>query len=319
MQVRIDTKEAELTADHKPKTALERILVTEIARATVQTSVCQEQLSLDHERVKEKGDSEWDADRRREVNTLAARLGKNPRRVVDDLEETLHGAEWCLDHWRGLRALIKQNGGLTEPQRQLCCDLMGLSPLLRDNYEQVPACDDKEGLLALVARQIQRLETQVTLVLRERDNAARDEAQRGLPMPPDPTTKRIKSNESRASKRLAWSIQTFNDVRAGIAPATIIDPETRKPLQDAPPPRPSPAPAPSPAAAAPSAPDVPADKPTAPTAGDDPVSLRDGLSADDQAMLQFVGPMLRSVLQAGAVKLPPFPGGSPDARQTAQS
>jgi hypothetical protein len=324
MQERIDAREAELTADMKPKGALQRVLVTEIARASVQVRVCQEQLNIDHQRVKETGDSEWDADRGREVNNLAARLAKDPRRVVHALEETLHGAEWCLEQWRGLGASAAQNGGLTEPQRQLCCDLMGIAPLLRDNFAKVPACDDKQGLLALVAREVKRLETKVILVLRGRDNVLRAKARLGLPMPPDATTKRIKSNESRATKRLMWSIQTFNDVQRGIAPATIIDPVTKQPLRPEPQAPPSSSPSPPPqtgtaAAPAPTAPEAQADHPPENPAADDPMPLPDGATDEDREMLTLVGATLRSMLQAGVLKPSPLPGRTPDVSPPAQT
>jgi hypothetical protein len=326
MQERIDAKEAELIADMKPTNALERILITEIARATIKVRVCQEELSIDDDRLKEKGDREWDADRRREVNNLAARLARDCGRVVQVLEETLHGAQWCLEHWRGLGASVKQNGGLTEPQRQLCCDLMGVSPLLRDNFEQVPACDDKEGLLALVARQVHRLETKVILELKGRDNALRVQARRGLSMPPDATTRRIKSNESRATKRLTWSIQTFNQVRWGLAPGTIIDPDTKQPLRpepEAPAASSSPPPSSSPtgAAAAPPASEASSDPdqpPGEPAGVDDPLPLPDGVTGEDLEALLIMGTTLRSLFRQGLLKPPPLPGGMPDASQAPQ-
>jgi hypothetical protein len=251
--------------------------------------------------------------------------------VARALEETLHGAEFCLESWRNLGASVAQNGGLTQPQRELACDLMGLAPLARDNFSKVPACDDKEGLLALVAREVKRLETKIILELRGRDNVLRAKARLGLPMPPDATTRRIKSNESRATKRLNWSIQTFNDVRRGVAPATIIDPATKKPLQpepepaapapaSAPPPPSSSPPPPAGAAAAPSASAAPCDQPLGePDTGEDPIPLPEGVTGEDREMLILMGTTLRSLFRAGVLKPPPLPGGMPDASQAPQS
>jgi hypothetical protein len=334
MQQRIDAKEAELIADLKPTNALERILITEIARATIKVLVCEEELSIDHDRLKEKGDSEWDADRRREVNNLAVRLPRDSRRVAHALEETLHGAEFCLESWRDLGASVAQNGGLTEPQRQLACDLMGISPLSRDNFSKVPACDDKQGLLALVTREVKRLETKIILELKGRDNALRVQARRGLSMPPDATTRRIKSNESRATKRLTWSIQTFNQVRWGLAPDTIIDPATKQPLRperepkaatpaSAPPPRSSSPPPPAGAAeAAPPAPEALGDQPQPPgePAGrEDPIPLPDGAAGEDAEALLIMGATLRSLFRQGLLKPPPLPDGMPGGSQAPQS
>jgi hypothetical protein len=224
-----------------------------------------------------------------------------------------------MEQWRGLGASAAQNGGLTEAQRQLCCDLKGVSPLLRDNFATVPACDDKEGLLALVAREVKRLETKVILELKGRDTVMRAKARLGLEMPPDATTRRIKSNESRATKRLTWSIQTFNQVRWGLAPGTIIDPETKQPLRPEAPAS-SPPPAEAAAAAAPPASEASSDQPPEePAAVDDPIPLPDGVTGEDREMLILLGTTLRSLFRAGLLKPPPFPGGTPEASQGPQT
>jgi hypothetical protein len=200
---------------------------------------------------------------------------------------------------------------------------MGIAPLLRDNFATVPACDDKEGLLALVAREVKRLETKVILELKGRDNVMRAKARLGLPMPPDATTRRIKSNESRATKRLTWSIQTFNQVRWGLAPGTIIDPETKQPLRsEAPAPASSPPPVEAAAAAAPPASEAPSDSDQPlgePAAVDDPIPLPDGVTGEDREMLILFGATLRSLFRAGVLKPPPFPGGTPAASLAPQS
>ena len=107
---------------------------------------------------------------------------------------------------------------------------------------QVPAGHDVAGIQALCAREIKRLETRVVLELEGREKRARAKARLGLPVAgSDTITRRIKSNLSRAHKRMVWAIETFERLRRGVAPATIIDPETGRPLQD-------PAPAASPTA-----------------------------------------------------------------------
>jgi hypothetical protein len=311
MQARIDMAETELKADLRPRNCLERTVVTEIARATIQVSVCQAQLSVDDDRVREKGDSEWDADRRREADNLAVRIGKDPCRVAHALEATLHGAEWCLDHWRDLGASVAQNGHITESQRQFACDLMGISLLFRDHFAKVPACDDKEGLLALVARQIERLETRIRLVLKERDEFARTKALLGLPTAPDATTKRVKSNEARATKRLIWSIDTFNTLRRGVAPATIIDPETRKPLKGTeaaaapPPPPPRTAAQPPPAA-----PTCASDKTAAQPACETPRPRPAWLKIDNEALMALLERQRLNGVQAGRSPAGDTAGGS---------
>jgi hypothetical protein len=250
MQELIDIREDELTADHAPKTALERMLIGEMARSGIQVEVCHARMVIHTKQMRETVDEWWDDHRRQAVNTLAARLPRDPGRVAQQLEASLHGALWCLENWRGLGASAAANGGLTEAQRQLMCDLMAISPLLRDNTEKVPAASDKERLLALVVAQVKRLENRITLDLNRRDMMARAKVKLGICLPQDPESRTQRSNESRAHKRFVWAFGAFNALRAGAAPETIIDPETGRPVHAPDEPKPSPTPAPAASAAA---------------------------------------------------------------------
>jgi hypothetical protein len=297
MQALIDVREEELTADHEPKNAMERMLIGEMARAGVQAEVNHARVLAHTKLMQETVDDWWDDDRRQATHNLAARLAKDPCRVAQRLEASLHGALWCLEQWHGLGASAAANGGLTEPQRQLMCDLMGISPLLRDNTERVPAADDKEKLLAHVAREVKRLETRIELVLKRRDLIARAKVEHGFNLPQDPESRNHRSNESRAHKRLVWATNTFNDLRRGLAPATIIDPETGRPLQ---------AVAAGEAAAAAQeppqtqTPPQTASPPPPPGSADDaPIPLPEDASDEDKEMLLLVSATLRSILQAG--------------------
>jgi hypothetical protein len=162
----------------EPKSTLERALITEMARGQVQEDVAHT-LRYDSERVREAVEDTWDEDQRRHTNNLAARLARDPQRVADRLLESKHGAEWVLKQWRGLAASAAENHGFTDAQRQLALDLKGVSPHLRDNPAEVPAAGDKEGLLALCAREIQQLETLLVLTLEGRDQRARAKAKHG--------------------------------------------------------------------------------------------------------------------------------------------
>jgi hypothetical protein len=157
MQQRIDVRYAERCAELEPKTSLERELILEMARAEIQKDVAH-RLLHDRERIRQAVEETWDEDQRRHTNNLAARLPRDPQRVAELLLQTKHGAEWALTQWRGLAASARQNHGLTEPQRQLVLDLKGVSPLLRDNTDTVPAASDEAGLLALIAREVKALE-----------------------------------------------------------------------------------------------------------------------------------------------------------------
>src|SRR5262249_50624720 len=71
MAIQIAAKEAELTAQMKPANALESILLTEIARATVQVGVCQDYVQLDARRILNEAELSWEDERRSHVNTMA--------------------------------------------------------------------------------------------------------------------------------------------------------------------------------------------------------------------------------------------------------
>src|SRR5262249_29460478 len=156
--------------------------LTEIARATVQVAHCLEYAQLDARRILNDAEISWDDDRRNHVNAMAERLKKAPQRIAPWLESSKQGAEDCLDRWRELGDTVAVTGRLTDEQRQLVFDLLGVSPLAgRDGTLRVPAGDDTEGLLGLIAAQRKRLERRITLELRSRDLAAQGLTKLGLP------------------------------------------------------------------------------------------------------------------------------------------
>jgi hypothetical protein len=300
MAAEIDAREARLKERFQPADEFECMMVREMARAGVQMDVSHEQLIEDNIRVSEKTDSDWHDDRTREANRLGARLAAEPSQVKDQLEETLHGANWLLYRWRALRDEAVENQGLDESQRQLAFDLLGVPVTGRRGTTRVPAGNDVEGIEALCAREIRRLETRVVLELEGRDTRARAKARRGLPVvASDAATRRVKSNESRARKRLMWAYETFNSLRMGVALEMIIDPETRRPLRPA---AAAPAQAEPPPAAAPEPPPAPAEA--------DPVPLPDDVAGEKKELLLLMGATLRDLFRAGLLKPPAAP---PDA------
>jgi hypothetical protein len=194
--------------------------------------------------------------------------------------------------------MIDCENGLSEPRRQLTMDLLGVPLLLRSGNARVPAGDDVAGLRALVAYEIGRLERRRRLVLEARDLAAQAKARQGLPVAaPDAATRRARSNESRAYKRMVWAIETLARLRQGELLGTIIDPETKKPLggvAPAPPRPPAAGPAPAPAAA-----------PVPPGAG--PVPLPDYITGEDREAFILLGETLRQVFLMASSAQPPPP------------
>jgi hypothetical protein len=225
MQRLIDAKEDALHAQLQPRDELEATFIEEIACASIQARVCEGYVELDKRRVREEADLCWDDARRTDINAMAERLGKAPHRVAHLLEQSLQGAQYCLEHWIGLGDSVEANGKLTEAQRHFAFDLLGVGLMSRDGTKRVPAADDAERLLALVQQQVKRLETRIECELKSRDLRAKARARHGLPTPPDAETRRVQSNFARANKRLKWATEMFWRVRLGLALGQPLDPE----------------------------------------------------------------------------------------------
>jgi hypothetical protein len=314
MGQRIAERTAKLKEELKPRTELEGMLVTEIARTSVQVDVAEEVIVVNVELTRELLDDQtWDDDRTEEINKKAARIGRDPYTVQRTLLQTKQGVKWLLYRWRMLDQMIRCNSGLNDTQRQLCFDLLGVPETGRAGTETVPAGDDAAGLRALVAREVKKLEDRLNLVLETRDLWARKKVKLGLRTPPDPDIKNLKSDRSRAYKRMTWALETFRGVRAGTLDGPIIDPETKKPMagahagngapeeppqsQSKPQPPPEPASAPvQPPAAEPDTPPDPLD--------DEPLPMPDNVPYEETETFQVVGATLRGLLRAGILKLP---------------
>jgi hypothetical protein len=229
--------------------------------------------------------------------------------LAGQLEETLQGAAWKLARWRWLAADAAENQGLDEPQRQLCFDLMGMPAECRRGTSVVPAAGDVARIQALCAREIKRLETRMVLEFEGRDKRSRAMARLGVPMAAsDTVTRRIKSSARRAHKRFVWAQETLRNLRAGVSPATIIDPDTRRPLQEAAAPAAQEQPQPQPTSAPPAA---DSDPPSA-LPPEDPIPLPNNVSGADEEMLLLMGATLRSLFRQGLLKPP---GGGPSQSQ----
>jgi hypothetical protein len=253
MAERIAAKEKTLKAELKPRNELESMAITELARASIQHVHCEDQVIRNEARVIADVDLSWNDDQRAHINRVGGRLGKAPDRVAPALEQSRQGAEWCVDRWRGLAQAVAAHGRLTDEQRALAFDLMGISVVLRAGTQRVPAADDAEGLKAFIDQQIERLETRIETELKDRDVREQERARHGLPRIEDAQTRKLRSNANRAYRRFVTALESFRQLRLDLPPA----PGTVKG-------RTAPAPAPPTAPAPPSAP-APADS-TAATA-----------------------------------------------------
>jgi hypothetical protein len=309
MAERIDAREEKMKGELQPDGELQTYMVHEMAVASVQVQTGEDMILVESEDAIASVDDTWDDERREQASKLADRLPRAPRRVVQALENTKHGALFCLEQWRSLDVSISQKGSCTDEQRSLIYDLLGVLPCLRIDTVRVPANDNAAGLVALCRQEIRRLDNRVRLVLDARDRAAHEKARLGRP-PVQPTAvQRLKSDVARARKRLVWAFDTFLLLRRGLAPALIIDPETKQPI------RPAQAQTQSEAAAkaetkakAPASPDpfpFPDDGPVADDADNAPIPVPPGLSAEEQELFLIVGETVRRQIRTGGWELPP--------------
>jgi hypothetical protein len=227
----IDELTRELAEEHGPRSGFEWFLVREIGRTTVQYEHASDLLVQDAVRVAQRAEGlAWDSDRRGSADRLGGRIRNDPRRIADELATTAHGAAWLLFNWEGLGDSLRSNGRFTEPQRELAYDLLGIPEVLRPGSVKVPAADDAVALGGLVEREIERLNGKLLLLATE-DGAARRRAIRGVPTEPDSETRRLRASASRSHGRLKWAKATLDALRRGADPATLIDPETKLPIE----------------------------------------------------------------------------------------
>src|SRR4051795_4330999 len=91
------------------------------------------------------------------MNDALSVRNKDPARVARALSRTKQGADWLLERWEGLGAVLRSNGAWDEAQRRLAFDLLGVPGELRDGSLRIPAAADTPALAALVEAQLARL------------------------------------------------------------------------------------------------------------------------------------------------------------------
>jgi hypothetical protein len=296
-----------LTRIHSPRNEHEAWLVSEIARTKVQYQRCGELLDRDAVRIHERivGD-EWEEDRIDAAARLAARIRKDAYRNARLAESSLQGAELFLYHWGCLADSVASTGTWTDVQRERAFDLLGVPEEHRAGSLKVPAVNDTKGLLKLVARETTRLKERLP-ALRIKDQLLRERAADGETLPPDATTRRRRSDESRAYTRMKWATETLERLKAGAPPSTLIDPETKRPIEPGPAfvtvtkPAAEPAPA-APADPAPAPAGRPLDPRDVPLPEDCPDDIREALAVARATFFQMK--------EAGTLPKPPQRGAS---------
>ena len=201
---------------------------------------------------------QWDADRRRQADELAARLAREPHAVARRLEATKQGAELMLELWRGLSSGLERHKTWTDAQRALALDLLGVRPEFRDAATPVdPAAGDVlEIRRGVIASEVARLEALRDGVLSDLDAHDRALAEATVGAELTKPLQLLHRYEMAAQRRQQSAWRKLDAARAARTPAPAPKP--------APPPapRPTPAVAPSPRPLAPS----PEPRPTTPPA-----------------------------------------------------
>ena len=184
----------------------------------------------------------WDVDQRDEVERVAARLSKDPGRVVGWLRRSPQGCDWLIERWAMLASVADRHPWTAE-QVRLAYDLLGTPVEVRgDAPERVI---DAEGVAvgpersaAAVARaMIADLEVQRERVI-EADEIARARAQGDNDEFGNRDLVRLRRYERELHARLRWCWDRLHeeapvagmhlDLRPGLAePAAPVDAETK--------------------------------------------------------------------------------------------
>ena len=175
-------------------------------------------------------DTRWPDDRREHAEKLGARLPKAPARIARELARTKYGALYLIDQLTSLGESIASNGCLDTTQRDCLMDVFGVDPVFRNGCRKVPAGNDGPGLAAVVEQEKARLSTKLERELNTRDEQEQAAARLGIVQYDDAETRKLNNYQGRADRRVKWGWQILGEVRAGVDPATIIDPETLRPI-----------------------------------------------------------------------------------------
>ena len=137
MKEAIDELAAAFSLQMKPCTSLEKWMVQEMARSSVQCDECSDQLLIDKVRIIERVGISWDDDCAERSEKLSLKLPVAPYNVQRALARTKHGALYLINQLTLLGEAVETNGGLDDPQRQVLYDLLGIEHVYRNGCRQV--------------------------------------------------------------------------------------------------------------------------------------------------------------------------------------
>jgi hypothetical protein len=135
---------------------------------------------------------DWDDLRVQAAEELGRRLPKQPSQMAFALEQSWHGAQWKIQRWEGIQALVQEKGIASDDLHRLACDLAGVPLELRSGSFGVPSVKDAAGLALFAEKEIGRLRQRQETVLAPRDVEWREAALEATPMEEPPETRKLR-------------------------------------------------------------------------------------------------------------------------------
>jgi hypothetical protein len=234
----------------------------------------------------------------------ARKIQDEPYDVARELGRSKQGAELLISRWQVLGEAVASNQRFDESQVQMAYDLLAIPKVLRNGCRQVPAADDAPALAALVEREVARHRATIERTLNATDRSDREAARLGLPTRTrDRITGGLRADLSRAERRFKWADETFQRLRQGVDPATILDPDTNRPITPDAHAAPVSEPASSDVPPAPESPQEPAPESSAPEATRPSVPA--GAQPIDAEMLHIAGEAIGTLFGRSSPAKPP--------------
>jgi hypothetical protein len=190
-----------MTARYAPADDQERWWVGKMSVAAARVDRCQALMPADLGRIRLCAAQTWDLDRQTYVEQLAARLPREPRRVIRALLGSYQGVRYVRDHWEMLQDVLETCGSLTDEQYELALNLLGVPHALRVNNDGLPTATDTEGLSQLAADEVAGL-VEMEELQKGLDGRFQELAVMGLPLEEDATTRRLRRAEAEAKRDL---------------------------------------------------------------------------------------------------------------------
>jgi phage regulator Rha-like protein len=148
----------------KPKTLLGVEALKKWVLATIKVEKCENEYQLLRQFHSERANWLWAVDREDEANKLFKKLARDPMLTAGQLQQTAQGCELLLDQWQTLEEQTLKNGKLTQEEKSMASDLLGVPPIFRDTHSLLNPplsgneADLKATLLQTIEGEIARLE-----------------------------------------------------------------------------------------------------------------------------------------------------------------